>query len=234
LKGSELDPQELFFAEVDMIHAKVSVIGSGPVGEVLSNGFLNYGYTVLRASREPKKLDGWKTRAGAKASTGTFQDATRFSDFIILAVKGSAAEDVVLQLGPDALSGKTIIDVTNPISDRAPVNGVLSYFTTLEESLMERLQKLAPQAHFVKAFNSVGNQWMVNPDFGGTKPTMFFCGNNETAKNQVREVLAQFGWDPEDMGAVEAARAIEPLCILWCIPGFLHNEWTHSFKMLKK
>jgi len=74
----------------------------------------------------------------------------------------------------------------------------------------------------------------MNPHFDDGKPTMFICGNNEAAKKQVSAILDQLGWETADMGGVEAARAIEPLCILWCFPGFLHNEWTHAFKLLKK
>lgn len=75
---------------------------------------------------------------------------------------------------------------------------------------------------------------MVNPDFGGIRPSMFICGNDAGAKQAVSKILDQFGFEVEDMGSVEAARAIEPLCILWCIPGFLRNEWSHAFKLLKK
>jgi predicted dinucleotide-binding enzyme len=75
---------------------------------------------------------------------------------------------------------------------------------------------------------------MVNADFGGVKPTMFICGNDEGAKREVAKILDQFGFDVADMGSVEAARAIEPLCILWCIPGFRNNSWTHAFKLLQR
>jgi predicted dinucleotide-binding enzyme len=75
---------------------------------------------------------------------------------------------------------------------------------------------------------------MVNPEFPGGKPTMFICGANEASKKIVSEILDQFGWETADMGAVEAARAIEPLCMLWCIPGFTRNEWTHAFKLLQR
>jgi 8-hydroxy-5-deazaflavin:NADPH oxidoreductase len=75
---------------------------------------------------------------------------------------------------------------------------------------------------------------MVNPDFGGIKPTMFIAGNNENAKKHTKEFLDKFGWETEDMGSAEAARAIEPLCMLWCIPGLRENRWTHAFKLLKK
>jgi 8-hydroxy-5-deazaflavin:NADPH oxidoreductase len=124
------------------------------------------------------------------------------------------------------------MDATNPIADAPPVNGVLPFFTGPNESLLERLQAAFPQAKLVKAFNSVGAACMVNPQFAGGKPTMFLCGNDEAAKAQVRGFLDQFGWETADMGTAEAARAIEPLCILWCIPGFVRNDWMHAFKLL--
>ena len=103
--------------------------------------------------------------------------------------------------------------------------------TTFEESLMERHQRDCPAARFVKAFNSVGNTCMIDPQFAGGKPTMFICGNDETAMKTVSIILGQFGWESADMGKAEAAPAIEPLCILWCIPGVLHNDWVHAFKL---
>ena len=151
----------------------------------------------------------------------------------MLAVKGSAAAEALRAAGARTLAGKTVIDATNPLADAPPTNGVLKYFTSLDESLMERLQREFPEARLVKAFNSVGNARMVNPEYAGGKPTMFICGNDPAAKDTVARILGQFGWEAEDMGKVEAARAIEPLCMLWCIPGFLRNQWTHAFKLLK-
>ncbi|MBI4565242.1 MAG: NAD(P)-binding domain-containing protein [Planctomycetes bacterium] len=217
-----------------MAAKKIGVIGSGVVSQVLADGFLKHGYDVMRGSRDPAKLAGWKAKAGARGATGSFADAARFGELVVLAVKGAAAELAVMLCGPEHLSGKTVIDAMNPIADVPPENGVLKFFTTLDEALMERLQKLAPQANFVKAFSCVGNALMVNPDFGGVKPTMFICGNNGRAKEEVKDILTRFGWEAEDMGAAEAARAIEPLCMLWCIPGFQRNQWTHAFKLLKK
>jgi predicted dinucleotide-binding enzyme len=98
---------------------------------------------------------------------------------------------------------------------------------------MEQLQKQYPRTNFVKAFSSVSNARMVNPQFEGGKPTMFICGNDPAAKERVTGILDQFGWETEDMGSVEAARAIEPLCMLYCIPGFTRDQWTHAFKLLK-
>jgi predicted dinucleotide-binding enzyme len=212
---------------------RIGVIGSGAVGEALANGFLRHGNEVMRGTRDPAKLDAWKNGAGAKASVGSFADAARFGTLVVLSVKGAAAEAAVQACG-GALDGKTVIDTTNPIVEAPPVNGVIKFFTDLDDSLLERLQRLAPKARFVKSFSCVGSALMVNPDFGGEKPTMFICGNDAVAKREVEKILDQFGWETEDLGAAEAARAIEPLCILWCIPGFLRNEWTHALRLLRK
>jgi len=210
---------------------KVAILGSGAVGTTLSNGFLQQGHAVMRATREPQKLEAWKKEAKGEAAVGTYEEAAKWADLVVLAVKGLVAEDVLDQCGLANLANKTIIDTTNPIAGEPPDNGVIRYFTNANESLMERLQKKVPQARFVKAFNSVGNVFMVNPKFE-TKPTMFICGNNAEAKQQVTDVLTKFGWETSDMGGVEAARPIESLCILWCIPGFLRNDWGHAFKLL--
>lgn len=209
----------------------VAVLGSGIVGEVLANGFLKHGYAVMRASREPQKLEAW-AQGKAHASVGTFEAAAAWGEVIVLAVKGTAAEAVVRSVAAH-LKGKLVLDATNPLEDKPPVGGMLSFFTS-GDSLMERLATAAPGAHFVKAFSSVGNANFVNPDFGGVQPTMFICGDDEGAKAKARTILQQFGWEAEDMGGAPAARVIEPLCILWCIPGFLRNQWTHAFKVLKR
>jgi predicted dinucleotide-binding enzyme len=213
---------------------KVAVLGSGQVGQALADGFLKHGYTVMRGSRDPEKLASWKSGAGAKASTGTFAEAAKFGELVVLAVKGTAAESALDQAGADNIAGKPVFDTTNPIADEPPDNSVIRYFTGPNESLMERLQKRFPAAKLVKVFSCVGNALMVNPDFGGTKPTMFICGNDTSAKEEAKAILDKFGWETEDLGKVEAARAIEPLCILWCIPGFLQHGWAHAFKLLRK
>lgn len=211
---------------------KISVLGSGTVGEVLANGFLKHGYAVVRGSRDPGKLAAW-AQGKANASVATFEQAAAEGELVVLAVKGGAAEEVVRSVAKH-LAGKTVIDATNPIKEQPPKDGLLSFFTSLEESLMERLVAIAPAAHFVKAWSSVGNANFVNPDFGGVQPTMFICGNDADAKAKVTSILATFGWEAADMGVAAAARVIEPLCILWCIPGMLHNQWTHAFKLLKR
>lgn len=209
----------------------IGIIGSGAVAKSLGEGFLKHGHGVMLGTRDTSKLSGWASKnKGAK--TGSFADAAKFGEALVLAVKGTAALEALEGAGADALAGKTVMDTTNPIAEAPPVNGVLKYFTNLDESLMERLQKAYPKTHFVKCFNSVGNAQMVNPDYAAGKPTMFICGHDEGAKQQVKGILDQFDWETADMGSAEAARAIEPLAMLWCIPGFLRNEWTHAFKVL--
>lgn len=212
---------------------KVGVLGSGEVATTLASGFLKHGYQVMLGSRSPEKLGDW-AKQNPKGKTGTFADTAAFGQLLVVAVKGSAAADVLRSAGVANLKGKTIIDANNPIADAPPVKGVLKFFTNLDQSLMEQLQRDFPDAHFVKAFNSVGRVHMIDPSFAGGKPTMFICGNNDAAKKTVTGILDKFGWETADMGGAEAARAIEPLCMLWCIPGFLHNEWGHAFKLLKK
>ena len=210
------------------------ILGSGIVGQTLGSGFIKYGHQVKIGTSNPNKLNDWIKSAGINASVGSFADAASFGEIIVLAVKGTAAMNVLEKADSKSLVNKTIIDATNPIEEAPPVNGVLKFFTDQNYSLMEQLQNNYPESNFVKAFSCVGNSSMVDPDFDGQKPTMFIAGNNDDSKNAVKKILDTFGWEVEDMGKAEAARAIEPLCILWCIPGFLQNRWTHAFKLLKK
>jgi predicted dinucleotide-binding enzyme len=212
---------------------KVGILGSGDVAKALAAGFLTHGHDVVMGTRDPAKLADWLAQHRA-VRAASFAEAAKFGAVVVLAVKGTVALEALRAAGAVNLAGKPIIDATNPIADAPPVNGVLKFFTNLDESLMERLQREFAQAHFVKAFNSVGSPLMVNPQFKGGRPTMFICGNDEAAKQTVRGILDQFGWETADMGKVEGARAIEPLCMLWLIPGFLRNEWSHAFKLLRR
>ena len=222
------------FLILNSIMMKIGIIGSGVVGQVLGKAFLSEGHDVMLGTRNTSKDEviKWKKENPA-GQLGSFQETAQFGQIIVLCVSGLAAENAIELAGKAHFSQKVVIDATNPIAAVPPDNGVLKFFTTLEDSLMERLQKILPDAWLVKAFNSVGNALMYKPAFKEGPPTMFICGNNKPAKEKVTGILSSFGWDTEDMGGAEAARAIEPLCMLWCIPGFLRNQWSHAFKMLK-
>lgn len=211
---------------------KIGILGSGDVAKALATGFLQHDHQVMLGTRTPSKLAEW-AKEHPKAGIDTFSNAAKFGEFVVLSVKGLAAVEALRMAGGDNLAGKTVMDTTNPIADAPPINGVLKFFTNLDESLHERLQREFSKVHFVKAFNSVGSAFMVHPQFNATKPTMFICGNDAEAKKTVSSIAEQLGWDPYDMGMAEAARAIEPLCMLWYIPGFLRNEWQHAFKLLR-
>ncbi len=211
---------------------KIGILGTGMVGQVLATGFLKHGHEVMIGTRSPEKVKDWQEK-NPRGKAGSHKETAAWADIIVLATKGTAAEAAIRMCDSKDLQGKIVIDTTNPIADAPPDHGVLKYFTTLENSLMEQLQAAQPGAHFVKAFNSVGNAFMVDPKFTEGRPTMFICGNDAGAKSTVSAILNDFGWDAEDMGGVEGARAIEPLCILWCIPGFARNQWSHAFKLLK-
>lgn len=211
---------------------KIGIVGSGDVAKALATGLLKHGHAVTLGTRDPGKLEAWRPQQSEVAVAGVAY-AVQSADLVILAVKGSAAVQALADVDASALADKVIIDATNPLADAAPQNGVLNFFTGPNESLMERLQSAYPQARFVKAFNQVGNADMIDPQFNGTRPTMFICGNDGPAKMTVSALLEQVGWDVEDFGAVQAARAIEPLCMLWCIRGFSQGQWHHAFKLLK-
>jgi 8-hydroxy-5-deazaflavin:NADPH oxidoreductase len=212
---------------------KIGVIGSAVVGQTFASGLKKHGYDVRIGSRDPEKLADFSAKSGIAA--GTLADVAAWGDALVLAVGGSVAEEALRQAGESNLRNKVVLDATNPIAKEPPEDGVIRYFTSPNESLMERLQAAFPAARFVKAFNSVGNGLMVNPEFPDGKPTMFYCGNDAAAKAMVKTIIEQFGYEPADMGTVKAARAIEPLAQLWCIPAFRENAWTnYAFKLLRR
>ena len=209
---------------------KVGILGSAVVGQTLAQGFKQHGYEVRIGSRTPAKLASFTESSGIPA--GTFEAVGAWGELLVLAVHGMAAQEALTLAGAKNHRGKIVIDTTNPLTRDPPVDGVVKVFTGPNESLLERLQAAFPETRLVKAFNSVGSARMVNPVYAGGRPTMFFCGNDAEAKAAVAEILKRFGWDPADMGTAAGARAIEPLCQLWCIPGFRENHWTHAFQLL--
>lgn len=209
---------------------KIGVVGSGSVAQVLAAGLAKKGHEVRIGSREPSKLADFASKSGV--ATGTFQEVAAFGEVVILAVKGTVAVEAAQSIASQ-IAGKVVIDTTNPIADAPPQDGILVYFTGPNDSLLERLQKAVPAARFVKSWSCVGNAFMIDPKLPGGRPTMFVAGDDAAAKKDVSAILDEVGWDYEDVGKAAGARAIEPLCQLWCAPGFLRNDWAHAFKVLK-
>ncbi|HEY0881048.1 MAG TPA: NAD(P)-binding domain-containing protein, partial [Archangium sp.] len=184
---------------------------------------------VRIGSREGNKLAAFAKEHGI--AEGKFSDVAAFADVVVIAVKGGVAVELAQGLASQ-LAGKPVIDTTNPISG-APVNGMLPYFTAANDSLLQQLQRAVPGAHFVKAFNSVGSGLMVKPKLSGGKPAMFICGDDAGVKGTVSKLLAELGWQAEDVGPSGLGGPIEALCQIWCAPGFMRNDWAHAFAMLR-
>ena len=210
---------------------RIGVLGSGVVAQTLAKGFLTKGYPVKIGSRSADKLADFSKTSGI--GSGTFAEVAAFAEIVVLAVKGTAGVDALRLAGEANLSGKIVIDTTNPIADAPPVNGVLQYFTSPGESLLERHQAAIPSARLVKAWNTIGNAFFVDPVFPGGPPTQFLAGNDPEAKKVVARIVTEFGFSAEDFGTAVSGRAIEPLCQLWCIPGLSGGGWAHGFKLLK-
>jgi 8-hydroxy-5-deazaflavin:NADPH oxidoreductase len=170
---------------------KIGIIGSGQVAQTLADGFLEHGHDVAVGTRDPAKLRDWAAKK-PRLVVESVREAAKFAEAIVLAVKGRAALEALKAAGAADLAGKTVIDATNPLAETPPDHGVVKFFTTLDESLMERSQREFPDVHFVKAFNSVGCGRMVNPSYREGKPTMFICGDDQEAKKTVATILDQF------------------------------------------
>jgi predicted dinucleotide-binding enzyme len=211
---------------------RVGVLGSGDVGRALARGFAGLGHDVRIGSREPEKLrDFIASEGGAHITSGTFAEAARFGDAVVLATLGTGTESAIRMAGIDAFDGKVVIDTTNPL-DFSTGMPRLSIGQT--DSLGEVVQRLLPNAHVVKAFNTVGNALMVNPQLAGGPPDMFIAGNDADAKKFVAQICEHFGWGVVDLGGVESSRYLEPMCLAWVMHGILSKSWKHAFKLLRE
>ena len=212
---------------------KIGIIGSGIVGQVLAKAFTSEGHRVTVGTRNSAKEELVQFKAANPTiELADFAGTAAFGELLVLATGGAVTLEAIELAGLHNFSHKVVIDATNPIAKEPPVNGVLKFFTDYNSTLLEIIQNFIPDAKLVKAFNSVGNGVMYKPVFKEGRPTMFIAGNNAAAKETVTTILTSFGWETADMGNAIAARAIEPLCILWCINGFTKNEWGHAFKLL--
>ncbi len=212
---------------------KIGVFGTGDVGRALGKGFIALGHEVMMGSRSQgnDKALAWQKEMGDKASTGTFADAARFGEILVLATLGVATESALAAAGKDALRGKILIDATNPL-DMA--GGAPKLAIGGNDSGGEQTQRLAPESHVVKAFNTVGNAHFFKPSFPGGPPDMFIAGNDEGAKKKVGAILHDFGWGVADVGGIESSRYLEAMCMTWVMWGVKNGSWNHAFKLLRK
>jgi len=209
------------------------VLGSGEVGRRLASGFASRGHRVVLGTRDPDKpeLREWLSGEGGGVETGTFEQTAAHGELLVLAVLGTAAEPAIADAGPDNFSGKVVIDATNPLDFSAGFPPKLAI--SGEDSLGERIQRALPDAKVVKAFNTIGNRYFIDPSFSEGKPTMLIAGDDEDAKRTVGDVLADFGWpDPVDIGGIEGSRELEAICIAWVKIGGARGAWDHGFKLL--
>jgi predicted dinucleotide-binding enzyme len=220
-------------ADGRLAHSQVGVLGSGEVGRRLAAGFCSRGHDVMIGSRDPGKpgLRDWLAGGGAGGNAGTFGQAAAHGELLVLAVLGNAAEEVIAAAGPGNFSGKVVIDAMNPLDLSGGFPPRLSI--TGEDSLGERVQRALPGAKVVKAFNTIGNPYFVDPRFSQGQPTMLIAGDDEAAKRTVGDVLADFGWsDVVDIGGIEGSRELEAICIAWVKIGGARGAWDHGFKLL--
>ena len=212
----------------------IGIIGSGNVGLTLGAGFAANGHSVMIGSRTPnqEKLVAWNAVTPGNTSTGTFAEAAAFGEIAIIATSWMGTENALKLAQAGNLAGKVVIDAVNPLDFSQGLPPTLAIGHT--DSAGESIQSWLPDAHVVKAFNIIGLDHMVQPDFPGGPPDMFICGDSADAKRQVTELLHQFGWDVIDSGGIEAARYLEPLAMVWIRHAMAGNGRNHGFKLLRK
>lgn len=211
---------------------RIGVIGSGAVGRVLGAGFAGLGHEVMLGSRNPDKEEvrAWLEQTGAWV--GTFDEVASFAEVVVLATLWEGTENAIWLAGPGNFAGKVVMDATNPLDFSGGMPPKLAVGHT--DSGGERVQRWLPESSVVKAFNTVGNEHMTNPDFPGGPPDMFICGDDEVAKQTVSGLVKSLGWSVVDIGGIEGARYLEPLAMVWVVYLFRTESPDHAFKLLRK
>ncbi len=194
----------------------IGILGSASVAQPLGSALIEHGHSVMLGTRDPAKLDGWKSKAGKKASVGSFAQAAAFGQMVFNCTNGQNSLAALKSVDSKALDAKVIVDVANPLDFSRGMPPSLTVCNT--DSLAEQIQRAYPKAKVVKALNTVTASLMVNPGLlKGGEHTLFICGNDPTAKAEVIGVLKKdFGWkDVMDVGDLSAARGTEMLLALW-------------------
>lgn len=212
---------------------KFGVLGTGMVGKRIASKLIQLGNEVMMGSRTAGNADAsdWADKNGSKASHGTFGDAAKFGEILFLCVKGDAAVDALKLARHENLPGKIIIDLTNPLDFSGGMPP--SLFISNTSSLGEEIQKAVPEARVVKTLNLVSNEIMGDPGKTGGEPTMFLCGNDSAAREEVKKILGQFGWkDILDLGDITGARGMEMLLPIWLRIWGIRNDGIFAFKIV--
>jgi 8-hydroxy-5-deazaflavin:NADPH oxidoreductase len=214
---------------------KVGILGSGDVGRALGTGFVAAGHTVTIGAREAgnARLAEWAATTGGAGTAGTFVEAARFGEILVVATLGVAAPEAIRRAGLEHFEGKIVIDPTNPLEFSATGAPALAHGS--HPSNGEAVQALLPKSRVVKAFNIVGNTLFYRPSLPGGPPDMLICGNDARAKAEVTDLLHEFGWPSViDLGGIEASRELESLCIAWVKSAFALHNFEIAFKLLRK
>ncbi len=203
---------------------KIGIIGAGNVGKALASAATKAGHDVTLAAKDPSHADAAASATGAKAARSS-AEAVKDSDLVVLAVPADKVDEVVGALAPE-LDGKVIIDVTNRVDPKDP-GKVLD-----GSSMAEHIQKKAPKAHVVKAFNYAFASRMANPSVDGTKLDAFVAGDDEGAKKKTLQFAESIGFRPIDAGPLAMARALEGMALLNIMLQIKHNwPWQSGWKM---
>jgi predicted dinucleotide-binding enzyme len=209
----------------------IGILGSGPAGLTLATGFLDHGHPVMIGSRDPATVTARLATTGRRPEVGTFARAAEFGRLVVLSVNGRAAEDVIDLAGIENLSGKIVLDASDPLDFSSGRPGL---FVGTSDSLGERISRRIPQAYVVKALNTVLADVMIDPALTGGDPDMFIAGDDEDAKRTVTDLLAEFGWPVIDMGGIESARWLEALSLAWVVYSHRTGKTHHAFKLVGK
>ena len=212
-----------------MSKSNVGILGSGEVGQALARAFLAAGHPVKIGSRSPAKLADFVAKT--EAISGTFAETAAFGEIVVIATHGAGALEAIELGGKENFTGKVVIDVTNPLELST---GKPQLYVGHTDSLGEQVQRAIPDAHVVKAFNTVGNPLMFRPDLPGGPPDMFLCGNDAGARSTVADICKDFGWGIADLGGIESSRYLEPMCMAWVVYGVQSGGWNHAFKVLRR
>jgi hypothetical protein len=196
---------------------KIAVFGTGMVGKVIASRLVQLGHEVKMGSRSAtnEKAAEWVAANGKNASQGTFADAAAFGSIVFNCTKGDATLDV-MKLAGNALDGKIVVDIANPLDFSKGMPPTL--FICNDDSLGETVQRNFPKVKVVKTLNTMNCNLMVNPSLLKGDHTVFVSGNDADAKAEVKKLLAEFGWSTAsiiDLGDITTARGTEQLLPVW-------------------